>query len=566
MRCFCFRLPAVLLLLTASLACGCSKGGRSASSDEDAGDIEVGTLIDAGTAPDWDLPGWTLSWVAQAGGSDWYDNKTGDSSRGIVAMEDGSIFVTGSLYSEEAVFGVGTTEESWVSPPDDGVVFLTRYDSEGVPQWLSTASIYGGYGWGITLDPGGGVLVSGRLDTNGVFPPAVFGEGEPNETSLEVTCGYSPFVARWESDGTFSWVRCGECIDESEMSGLGIGAGIATFSDGSSCQAGLFRGQIVLGSGEPGETLLTSGGPDDGDGYVARYGNDGDLVWARRVHGESGDDICLGSATLPDGACAVGCNYTGTVTIEGGNADSVELKASGSWGAMVAVYDSGGNLSRVSDLGVSGEPVSGSMAAPWLSSAGGGELVAAGSFSGSMELDPSGSGQTVETEQGVLSFYLTRLDEAGQRIWTSVVHGHCGEGMEGKVADGPYSLDVLPGGEIAVVGMYSGEKTFGPGEESETVLADKADLSEGWNGFVALYGQNGTLKWAIPVAAGPAPDWPNSNRAFSVSHTGDETLFVTGEFTGSALFGTGPDTFDELTSFGQSDIYSMRLDRVVPPG
>ena len=65
---------------------------------------------------------------------------------------------------------------------------------------------------------------------------------------------------------------------------------------------GTFFGTATFGPGEAGATPLTDTG--NGDLFLARYGADGTLLWAKRAGG-AGRVLGSGVAALPDGGALV---------------------------------------------------------------------------------------------------------------------------------------------------------------------------------------------------------------------------------------------------------------------
>ena len=66
-----------------------------------------------------------------------------------------------------------------------------------------------------------------------------------------------------------------------------LGRGIAVNGSGNSYVTGKFSLSATFGPGETNETTLTGAGLDDI--FVAKYDASGDLVWAKRAGGTSGD-------------------------------------------------------------------------------------------------------------------------------------------------------------------------------------------------------------------------------------------------------------------------------------
>jgi secreted PhoX family phosphatase len=111
---------------------------------------------------------------------------------------------------------------------------------------------------------------------------ATFGAGEANETVLE---GGGVFVAKYARDGTLLWATSADNA---------IGHGIATDPRGNSYVTGFFTTPLTatFGAGEANETVLEGGGV-----FVAKYAQDGTLLWATSAGGARGQGI----ATDPRG-------------------------------------------------------------------------------------------------------------------------------------------------------------------------------------------------------------------------------------------------------------------------
>ena len=153
---------------------------------------------------DWNLfiakyfPDGRLGW-AKGGGGEWID-----AGLGITTWPDGSFVVTGS-FEASAVFGRGEPNETILTGDDplmrDKEMFLAKYDGMGNLVWAKRVGGVGGdIGMGVVAMSDGGMLVSGTFSYS-----AVFGQGEENETVFS-SMHCSIFLARYESDGTFSWV------------------------------------------------------------------------------------------------------------------------------------------------------------------------------------------------------------------------------------------------------------------------------------------------------------------------------------------------------------------------
>ena len=153
--------------------------------------------------------------------------------------------------------------------------------------------------------PEGSIYFAGQ-----VAEAAVFGAGEPNETSFpDEDIGWSDgFLARYGADGKLAWVR--------RIGGEGEDHvfDVAALDDGSAVVVGRFdSSEIVLGQGEPKETTLASNNPVNA--YAARYALNGDLVWAIQIPKSETDFNYMYAyvvKALPDGRLLVAGMIHGT--------------------------------------------------------------------------------------------------------------------------------------------------------------------------------------------------------------------------------------------------------------
>ncbi|HDS30327.1 MAG TPA: hypothetical protein ENN67_04700, partial [Firmicutes bacterium] len=198
----------------------------------------------------------TLLWAKRAGGSE----NTGGAV--IKGLSDNSMVVIGN-FRDSVVFGEGEPNETTLVSKGLTDVFFARYGSDGAFLWaISFGGIHGDSGGGITVLSDDSAVVTGSFHQT-----VVFGEGEPNETTLVSESGTDMFIARYNPDGTLVWVK------SSYGAGSSRGYGITTLSDDSMAITGSFSDTVILGKGEPNEKTLVSAG--DSDIFIARYNADG---------------------------------------------------------------------------------------------------------------------------------------------------------------------------------------------------------------------------------------------------------------------------------------------------
>lgn len=232
----------------------------------------------------------------------------------VATGPDGSMVFTGAL-QEEAIFGPGEPGETTVSTDAVSELFLARYERDGAMAWVRTtrSSSYGRHhGLGIDLAPDGSILVSGFIAQWRV----VFGEGEPNETTLTPGGALKLVVARYESDGTLRWVRDAASSESSR------GSDIAAMADGSCVVAVTATAAVTL---HDGTRLDWAGRPS---ANVIRYRPDGSVQWAR-VFPATGAARAARVAVGPRGSILMDGSYNDSMVFGAGLAGETTLTAAG---------------------------------------------------------------------------------------------------------------------------------------------------------------------------------------------------------------------------------------------
>ena len=209
----------------------------------------------------------TLSWVRRLKGI----GSTGP-ARAVSVMTDGGIVVAGSFGYDG---GSSLTLEDGISPltltsAGDDDAFIARYSGSGDLEWaksIGSSSVDQALALGAL--PGGAVAVVGLFAGTVSFATGI---------DLTATGYFDAFVARFESNGDLAWAKATASM------GYAIGWTAAGRSDGSVYVGGSFWGASTLGEGESAPTDLESTGTEE-DLFVARFGSDGSLLWARAAAG-----------------------------------------------------------------------------------------------------------------------------------------------------------------------------------------------------------------------------------------------------------------------------------------
>ena len=208
----------------------------------------------------------TCTFVEKAGSA------ANDVGLGIEAAAGGGFFLCGS-YSGTATFGSQTIT---CSSGGDSDLFYAKYAATGICSWV--------YGLGNTLmDAATSIkeLPSGDILLTGSYQGSVqFGAG----TTL-TSVGFSDlFLAKFNSNGQFTWATSGGCIKSNDG-----GQGISFDPLGNIYVAGFIGDTATFGN----VVIINSGGINV---LVAKFNSTGNCLWAK-TGGNIVDDIAYDIAT-----------------------------------------------------------------------------------------------------------------------------------------------------------------------------------------------------------------------------------------------------------------------------
>ncbi|MFA5127812.1 MAG: hypothetical protein WC457_02280 [Patescibacteria group bacterium] len=261
---------------------------------------------------------------------------------GVVETDKGDLAISGAIYGTVTLESPSGADIQLAAVDDGRDCFLARYSADGALLWaISVGSIDGDYtdsSSDIVAAPDDTVIVSGF-----VGGPAVFGEGESNETTLP---SQGAFLARYNADGALLWAK-------GTTGGFAYGSGLALVSGNEIVLVGGILDEtagdtVTFGSGETNETKFTVEGA--GDIFVARYAvDDGTLQWAVRAGSSEGtEEYGWNVAALGSGAVLVGY-YQGEATF-GDQTLSLDESESG----FIAASAPDGDFPWAKSVGLSG--------------------------------------------------------------------------------------------------------------------------------------------------------------------------------------------------------------------
>lgn len=387
----------------------------------------------------------------------WARQAVGGLGRAVATLPDGSVFVVGRI-GGSATFGEGAGAVTLTTRGGEDV-FVARYGADGSFEWVRQA---GGTGddeaFGVAAFPDGSCVVAGHFEST-----ATFGEGAA-ATDLSAVAAADVFLARYGSTGGLAWVRQAGGSDYEEAEA------VAAFSDGSCVVTGGFYFDITLGEG-PGAVTLTA---VDLNTFLARYDDNGSLLWAKQVQGDFPDNNRgTGVASFADGSCAVVGWFANQATF-GEGPSAMGLTSNGGTDAYLARYDGAGDLLWARNGGGGSDDRAYAVAAfP------DGSCVLTGRFEEAATFG-EGPGAVALVANGTWDAFVARHAVDGSLAWATA-----GGGSE---LDAGHGIAAFGDGSWAVTGEFGGGSAiFGTGPSAVLLTGSGVEI------FVGRYGADGGL-------------------------------------------------------------------------
>lgn len=244
----------------------------------------------------------------------------------------GNIYISGNLTGDTAVFD-GIT----VNVTGDENLFIAKYDTNGNILWIRIAAE--GYqqqfpGISMVCDSMGNLFCHGNFNGNLLF----------NVYDETITVGEEnfgdAFLAKYNPEGDLIWVRTHESDTEGDIlcSGLSIDANDNIYTCGYFTKPLLPFEDVVLNNSE------ISG---SNDGYVAKYNNNGNVLWAKKVGGGQGDQFVFDMQVSTAGDVYVLGDFTSSQISLGGSVIFNE----GDLNSYLAKLDTDGNFQWSEHIG-----------------------------------------------------------------------------------------------------------------------------------------------------------------------------------------------------------------------
>lgn len=305
---------------------------------------------------------------------------------------------------------------------------------------------------------------------------------------------------------------------------------IAVDESGNSFIAGFFAETADFDPGEE-SFLMTAIGHFDS--FIVRLNASGDLVWARQLGGIDSYTEALSLTLDAEGNVYIVGYFNATVDFDPSEEGVYQLTSAGNKDVFICKLNSQGEFVWAHKIGIYSEEQAFSVTVSPQ-----GNLLIAGCFEGTVNLNPVPDQQYWLTSNGGWDIFILKLTADGHFIWARRVGGEYWDYYP------VITTNALE--EVFVVGSFQVSGDFNPGEE-EYILESMG----GEDGFFLKLNADGDFMWAHRIG-GSGYDRPTG---IAVAPDGD--VIVGGTFSSIVDFDFSEEVF-ELTEIGDADLFLAR--------
>ena len=461
------------------------------------------------------LPAQELEWALGFG------SINDDHAADIAIDESGYTYITGP-FRNTILLGEGEPNETEFTSVSSADIFIAKYNQDGLLEWARRA---GGSNFdgsrAITIDNFGNLYIIGNF-----LQTVTFGAGQSNETTFTAAGSFDSFIAKYNTAGEFQWAK--------QIGGIGIdnGNGISTDDLGLVYVTGDFQDSAQFAIGEPAETTLVA--HDFIDLYLAKFDQDGNLVWVVQAGGEStdsGNDLVIDDS----GNSYIAGHFYQTLIFNEGLASEVTLESGGQDDMFTAKFDNNGQFLWAKSAGSFEEDNAESIAKDAL-----GNIYITGYFSEAMTFEEGEVNEITLFSIDATDIFIAKYSPNGVLQWVRQAGGTSTQ--EARAI----TLDLA--GNIYITGHYQDTMIFGEGGPTGFTAQGGRDI------FLAMYGSNGSFQLA--KSAGGLYD---IEEGLGVAVNGSGQIYLTGRFGEIATFGENQDNEANLTSNGDTDVFIAKF-------
>lgn len=248
------------------------------------------------------------------------------------------------------VYAVGTIESGIVDfDPGPGTYYLDYEPSQTYNPFISKLDVDGKFVWAkhfISTGLASATSISLDAMTNcyvvGMFEEQMDVDPLDSHFSLTPVGGTNCFLAKFDLAGGFQWARKIACSND-----------IGSYSSVADAQGNLYISGNFKGTADfdpsAGIYNLVSSPSADYDMFIAKYTNNGTLVWAQSISSD-GLDLASGIKIGASGYLYITGKFSGTVDFDAGSGTQNQTAKGGS-DAFILILDNAGNYISAAAIG-----------------------------------------------------------------------------------------------------------------------------------------------------------------------------------------------------------------------
>ncbi|WP_310556178.1 LamG-like jellyroll fold domain-containing protein [Flavobacterium sp.] len=352
----------------------------------------------------------------------------------------GNVYTAG-YFSDTADFDPNIGDSNLTSAGSTDI-FISKLDASGNFVWAKKMG-------GLSTDLAFSIFTdtAGNVYTTGYFQGIA--DFDPSTSVLNLTSNggsYDIFVSKLDTSGNLVWAKA------MGSTGNDIGYDVSADAAGNVHTTGYFNGTVDFDPNIGVSNLTSSGGQDI---FVSKLDASGNLVWAKKMGGGTGD---LGLSIIVDNAGNVYTTgyFQGTADFDP-NAAVSSLTASGSADIFISKLDTTGNIVWAKAMGGTLTDIGYDVDVDAT-----GNVYTTGYFQGTADFNPS-AGITNLTTAGGQDIFVSKLDVAGNLVWAKAIGGSSND-----VGNG---IRVDASGNVYTTGYFQGTVDFDPNSGTSNITS-----------------------------------------------------------------------------------------------
>jgi hypothetical protein len=395
-------------------------------------------------------------------------------------------------------------------------VFIAKYDASGNLLWAKNLiePTFSGMNEerasAITIDANNNLYLTGFTNTRGFF------------------------ISKWDENGTELWSKYFDDVTTNSV----VTFAIKTVNT-SVVVSGIFRESMDFDPSPTAETSLTA---INSDGFLLALSSNGDFEWVKQFK-TNGGVLLSGMDTDASGNIVLAGIFLGTVDFnpsptQQSNLTSLSTSNGAISSGFIAKYDNQGNFLWTKHLRGSSTT---DFFTLLIQRDYNNDLVVSGSFKGAVAFLPASA--TLQSNENYNSF-VAKFNTDGTLLWKNriaITDGFLQSSLNANLA-----LDHC--GNVYVSGEFSGTCDFDPSAATQELQS----LTNLRSVYLAMYGADGSYKWAMQIGGLGGPDFVEFNGYLPILIDNDDNLVASGTFRSTMDFDPSSGDFTLNSNSGGS--------------